>query len=87
MTTDSWPFTDKLNHWFKRRRLSAYRLAERSELDPSYVHRLLSGERRNPRPPTVLKLALGLGLTATDADDLLDSAGYPPIKELTDSIF
>jgi transcriptional regulator with XRE-family HTH domain len=87
MATEDWQFTDRLNHWVNLRRLSRRRLAERSDLDPAYVHRLITGERRNPSPPTVLKLALGLGLTADDTDILLEAAGFPPIDELTNSIF
>ena len=87
MSADGWRFSELLGHWVKLRRLSRRRLAERSDLDSAYVHRLVTGERRNPSPPTILKLALGLGLTAEDTDALLNAAGYPPIDELTNSIF
>ncbi len=87
MSADYWRFTELLGHWVKLRRLSRRRLADRSDLDSAYIHRLITGERRNPSPPTVLKLALGLGLTAVDTDTLLNAAGYPPINELTSSIF
>ena len=82
-----WHFTDKLRHWVKLRRISRRCLTERSNLDSAYVHRLITGERRNPSPLTVVKLSLGLGLTSMEVDRLLDAAGHPSLADLLASIF
>lgn len=39
---------------------SEYQLAAISGLDAAYVRRLMTGEKRNPSPATVLKLAFAL---------------------------
>ena len=83
---DEWRFTDKLRHTVNHRRLSQRRVAERSNLDAAYVNRLLTGERRNPSAQTIIKLALGLALSADETDELLDAAGYPAIKDLFNNI-
>lgn len=64
--------------------LTAHRLAELSEVDRAYLHRLLSGEKKNPSIKTVLELFLGLSRsqkppTLAELDELLKAGGHPPL--------
>lgn len=58
-------------------RMSQSRLAESSGFDHSYVSRLESGHRM-PTREAVVKFAEAMGLTASDRDNLLASAGFMP---------
>ena len=64
---------------------SRYKIAQYSGLDGSYVHRLESGEKRNPSRDTVMKLGFALvagcsEVTMDDVNALLLAAGYAPIR-------
>ena len=59
------------------RRWSQDRLADEAAMDHSLVSRLESGQR-NPTREAIGKLALGLGLTDTEWDELQMFAGFLP---------
>ena len=61
---------------------SQYRLAEVSDVDRPYLHRLSSGEKRAPSRQTAIRLGAGLVRLGADilaVDELLLAAGYAPI--------
>jgi hypothetical protein len=56
------------------------KIADDAWLDPSYLSRLLSGERCNPsRDALILLGAWGLELPIEEVDELLIAASYKPL--------
>lgn len=70
-------FGDRLTAYRRRADLSQSRLAERADLDTSYISRLATGSRV-PSRETVEALATALGLTDAERDDLRQAAGFVP---------
>lgn len=60
-------------------RISQSRLAERVDLDHSYISLLEAGSRQ-PSRDTVMRLAGALGLSDADRDHLLAAAGFLPLN-------
>ena len=63
--------------------LTVYRLAQLAEVDESYVRRLATGEKRNPRKDVVIALAMALragssSVSVREIHRLIKSAGYRP---------
>ena len=59
---------------------SCYRISEFTHLDEAYLSRLRSGEKKNPGPETVVKIALALAhfsdkVDLYDVEVLLNSVG------------
>jgi len=60
--------------------VSCYRISQFSHLDEAYLSRLRSGEKKNPAPETVVKIALALvhfsdKVDLYDVEALLNSVG------------
>lgn len=68
-------FAETLKDVREKRIFSMSRLAALSDFTPGYVSRLESGERR-PTRDAVDRLADALGVTASEKDALLESAGF-----------
>lgn len=68
-------FSDALDSYRRRAGLSQNRLAHAAGLDPSYVSRLLTGDR-SPRRMTVAAFAGALMLSDEDRVVLFESAGF-----------
>lgn len=49
----------------ERQKISAPRLAERAQLNPTGIYDILSGKSRSPRLDTIVKIALALGVPAS----------------------
>jgi len=84
-------FTKTLAKLLKKARITKYRLATDGQVDPSYVTRLLNGERQKPSRRVVLALAQALldysgKITLKDVDNLLKGAGYGPLPRQRVSI-
>ena len=50
---------------------SPYRLAADSGVDVGNLHRILHGERQNTTRETILRIALGITLTAPQVDEVI----------------
>ena len=48
----------------ERQKISAPRLAERAQLNPTGIYDILSGKSRSPRLDTIVKIARALGVPA-----------------------
>jgi transcriptional regulator with XRE-family HTH domain len=75
-------FADALTRLMNVLGCTGYQLAELTEVDRPYLHRLSSGEKLHPSRKTVLKIAAGLVRLGADilvVDELLLTAGYAPI--------
>jgi transcriptional regulator with XRE-family HTH domain len=60
--------------------LSSYQISQFSGLDQAYLSRLKSGERKNPSPETVVKIALAICHTKpqaklSDIEELFNATG------------
>jgi len=78
-------FQRVLNELIRKRGVTTYALATFHNGDPSYIYKLLSGERRKPSRDSVTRIAIALTgcspkISEKDANHLLQSAGYPPLK-------
>ena len=77
-------FQRELNELIRKSGITPYALAASYGQDPSYLYKLMKGERRKPSRESVTEIAKALmecsaTITAKDADRLLLSAGYPPL--------
>ena len=83
-------FQRMLTKLVQKSALSVYRLAQLAEVDESYLRRLVTGEKRNPRENIVISLAMALregssSVSVRDIHRLIKSAGYrPPSREELD---
>lgn len=75
------PFPSVLRRYRHRAGLSQSKLAERADLDHSYVSRLECGAR-TPSRAVVERLADVLGLSPHERDELLTAAGFTGNQEL-----
>lgn len=78
-------FSRKLNDLRLRSGKSVYRLAQLSDIDQGYLHRLESGARTNPTRDMVIKISLALAadcsaITINDLNELLMESGYAPLR-------
>ena len=76
-------FQRRLTKLVQKSTLTVYRLAQLAEVDESYVRRLATGEKRNPREDVVIALATALregssSVTVRNIHRLIRSAGYRP---------
>ena len=79
------PFQRHLRDMMDRCQISAYALGNMSRADPSYVLRLLSGERQNPSRDVVISMAQALQEYSTmisdeDVDRLIEYSGHVPLR-------
>ncbi len=72
-------FTELLSLYFARADMSYSQLAAAVHRDVAYVHRLLNGGQSRPSPNTIIRLALALKLSVSEADEILMAAGYAPL--------
>lgn len=83
-------FQRRLTKLVQKSTLTVYRLAQLAEVDESYVRRLVTGEKRNPREDVVIALAMALrqgssSVSVRDFRRLIKSAGHrPPSREELD---
>jgi transcriptional regulator with XRE-family HTH domain len=62
----------------ERSGLSLREVAQFSDLDPTYVHYILQGERRPPRD-VIIALGFTYRMDRTEVDEILLLAGLPPL--------
>jgi len=60
--------------------VSCYQISQYTDLDQAYLSRLKNGEKNNPSPGTIMKIALALAhlsdtIQIWDIEDLFNSAG------------
>ena len=78
-------FQRHLRHLMGRCQLTAYALGGMSYTDPTYISRLLIGERQKPSRDAVIRLASAMADYSTvisneDVDRLLEDAGHVPLR-------
>lgn len=76
-------FAKVLASVLKSHRITNYRLANGSELDPAHVSRLVRGLRQRPTPETLQKILLALARFGVGNDDISliqASAGFAPFS-------
>ena len=71
-------FLELLNDFHSRSGLSLRDVAQSCDLDPTYVHYILKGERR-PARDVIIALGFAYGLERVDVDELLLLASFPPL--------
>ena len=78
-------FQHELNRLIRKSGVTLYALAALRNRDPSFIYKLMNGERRKPTRDSVTRIATSLmefssKISEKDANRLLHSAGYPPLK-------
>lgn len=83
-------FPELLRAFCDQRNLVPERVIQRAQIDRTYGHQLFNGTRR-PSRDKVLQLALGMGLSLEETQQLLQAAGrsalYPRLKRDAALIF
>lgn len=64
MAKDLETFADRLSYAIETRHMSAHGVAQKAGFSHGYVRLLARGKRAHPRPDTVFRLALALGVRA-----------------------
>jgi transcriptional regulator with XRE-family HTH domain len=77
-------FADTLRKLRTKAKMTRFRLAQNTRVDPAHVARLERGERLRPSRDLVLRMAQALldysgDIRLKDVDQLLQSAGYGPL--------
>jgi len=75
-------FTRLLRCHFNRAQLSYSKAAHLCWVDVGYLHRLVTGAKSGPSRDVVIRLAIGLGLTVPETDELLMAAGHAPLLQI-----
>ncbi len=78
-------FQHELNRLIRKSGVARYSLPSFHHEDPSYIYKLMSGERRKPSRESARRIATALlecshKISKKDADRLMRSAGYSPLK-------
>jgi transcriptional regulator with XRE-family HTH domain len=68
----------RLSEVHERSGLSLRDVAHASDLDPTYVHYILKGERK-PRRDVIIALGFAYNMERVEVDEILLLAGFPPI--------
>ena len=71
-------FPELLQSLCGKRGLVAERVIQRAQIDRTYGHQLFNGTRR-PSRDKVLQLAIGMGLSLEETQQLLQAAGRSPL--------
>ena len=79
-------FRRELQNQMKTCQLSAYALGRLTGLDPTFIKKLVVGER-NPSRKTVLLIAQEIGeytslISGSDVDRLIKGSGFPPPRNI-----
>jgi transcriptional regulator with XRE-family HTH domain len=61
--------------------LSFHQLAERSQVDVAYLHRLEDGQAAHPGRNVAIRIAIGLGLDLDDTEELLLASRHVPLRQ------
>ncbi len=76
--TKSPGYVELLHEAHERSGLSLREVAKATDLDPSYVHYILKGDRR-PRRDVLIALGFAYRLSREEVDEILLLAGLPPL--------
>lgn len=71
-------YLDRLNEAHLRSGLGLREVATASDLDPTYVHYILKGDRR-PQRDVIIALGIAYRLERIEIDELLLLANFPPL--------
>lgn len=69
-------FKDLLRFSRLEQGLSFHQLAERSQVDVAYLHRLEDGQASRPGRNVAIRIAIGLGFDLHAAEEMLIAAGH-----------
>ena len=70
------PLGEYLNSLIKEKDLKKSEVISKSEMSEIYAYQIFSGTRKSPDRNKVLCLALGMGLTLGEVQELLKKTGY-----------
>lgn len=78
-------FQRELNELIRKSGVTPYALAAFHNSDPSFIYKLMNGERRKPARDSFTRIATALmgcsaKISEKDVNRLLHSAGYPPLR-------
>jgi len=73
-------FKDLLRVARQEQGLSFHQLAERSDVDVAYLHRLEDGQATRPGRNLTIRVAIGLALDLQATEELLVAAGHQPLS-------
>lgn len=73
-------FSRVFSYLLEKYKVSCYQISQYCNLDQAYLSRLKSGEKKNPSPGTIFKIALSLThlsekITMYDIEELFKSVG------------
>lgn len=83
--TAGMPFKDILRLARLEQGLSFHHLAERSQVDVAYLHRLEDGQASRPGRNVTIRISIGLGLDLKETEELLLAARHLPLVPETRS--
>lgn len=75
------PFKDLLRLARLEQGFSFHQLAERSQVDVAYLHRLEDGQAAHPGRNVAIRIAIGLGLDLDDTEELLLASRHVPLRQ------
>ena len=80
--TEVWvsEFSPAFSRLLKETGITVYQISQYTHLDEAYLHRLKTGERKNPSPTTIIKIALAFAHLSPEfriyeAERLFNSTG------------
>ena len=81
-------FKDAINAVFNKKNMGVTEWANKSNVDRSYIHHILSGKQKNPKRDTLIKLCIGMKADERETRALLLALKESPlyVKDPRDSI-
>ena len=71
--------SEYLEKLIKEKGLNKAEIVKKSEMSEVYTYQIISGIREKPKREKVLCLAIGMGLTCDETQELLKKTGYAPL--------
>ncbi len=85
-------FSEQFTRLLEKSGVSSYAVNKFTGIDEAYLSRLKSGEKNNPSPEIIIRIALALvhyseKITMSDIEHLFKSAGRSIRREKTDRLY
>ena len=71
--------SDYLQKLIKEKGLNRSEIIKKSELDDTYGYQIISGIKKAPARNKIISLAIGMGLSLSETQDMLKATGYAPL--------
>jgi len=80
--------SDYLNNIIEEKHLNKSDIIAKSEMSEVYVYQIISGIKASPKREKVICIAIGMGLSLQETQELLKKTGYAPLyaKKTFDAI-